>query len=277
MTRSDLPCHEKIRHVNDGSTRETLLSTAREATQSQRRRLSEVKAREHVGAAGWAQTSALDSILRAGQEGRAATDALRQVVHLTTEQLRSLPMKEMSLQRGGHLEALENIVQSSNDQITASQVMDDLICDALEDVSQVPVDDLNIRQLKNIHARLQDQVNALYTIIDAARVQARTLEQVADLEQISAQHQQRVSEIRQFSNEEHLSALGEAGAEIVSRIAEVDDAHVKQLDALEQIGEAVVENLPETGANAQQQIETLEKIAQAAHDKAAEVRGEDQS
>lgn len=262
-------------HVNDGSTRDSLLSTARQATQSQRRRVAEVKAREHVGAAGWAQTTTLESILRAGREGQAATDALRQVAYLTTEQLRSLSMREVGEQRDGHLEALENIVRSSHEQLGSAQVLDRLICDALEDVTHVPQDELNVKRLKGIHSRLQEQVSALNTIMEAARVQARTLEQVAELEHLSAQHQQRLHDIRQFSNEEELAALGDAGKEIVTRIAELDEAHPKQLDALQQIGEAVVDKLPETGANAAQQAETLEKIAQAAHEKAAEVRRED--
>ena len=50
------------------------VAQVREASLKQRRRVAEARAREHVGAAGWAQTSALDAIIRAGREGLAATD-----------------------------------------------------------------------------------------------------------------------------------------------------------------------------------------------------------
>lgn len=254
--------------------RNSLLSSARDATLAQRRRLSEVRAREHVGAAGWAQTTALEALLRAGREGLAATDALRQVVRLTTEQLRALPLVSVGEQGEDHLKALQDIVHSGEQQLTAAQALEGLVCQALDDVTRVATDELNVTRLKYIHQRLQEQVVALNTIVDSARVQAQTLEQVTELEQVSADHQNRVNDLRLFSAQEEISVLGEAGEDIVNRIAEIDEAHPQQLDALKQIGEAVVEKLPETGAHPQQQAETLEQLAQAAQEKADELRKE---
>lgn len=257
--------------MNDHS-RDALLSSAQEATRAQRRRLMEVMAREHVGAAGWAQTTALDGILRAGREGLVATDTLRQVVRLTTEQLRALPLMATSDDSEGHRQALHEVVTSGEEQLTAAQALEELVCQALEDVGKVPRNDLNVTRLSGIQARLQEQIAALNTILESARVQAHTLQQVAALERVSAEHQEKVNELQQISNEEELAALGAAGEGIVTRIAQIDSAHPQQLDALQQIGASVIEQMPETGAQAGEQAQALENIAQAAQEKAEELR-----
>lgn len=259
--------------MNDHS-RNALLTSAQEATRAQRRRLMEVRAREHVGAAGWAQTTALDSILKAGREGLVATDTLRQVVRLTTEQLRALPLMATSDDSDGHRQALQDIVASGEDQLTAAQALEELVCQALEDVGEVPRNDLNVTRLSGIQTRLQEQIAALNTILESARVQARTLEQVAALEKVSAEHQEKVNDLQQISSQEELVALGEAGQVIVTRIAQIDNAHPQQLDALQRIGQSVIEQVPETGAQTLEQAQTLENIAQAAQEKADELRSE---
>lgn len=251
---------------------EMLLQDAKKAVRSQRRRLAEVRAREHVGAAGWAQSAVLESILSAGHEGLSATDSLRQVVSLTTEHIRSLPLTEMSQQSQEHVGALNSIVQSGEEQVTAAQALEELICQALDEIAATPLDEVSVQRLKRIHGHVQQQVNALNTIIEAAKAQADTIEQVAALEQVSAEHYQRVNQIRQLSAEEEVSALSSAGQEIVSRITEIAEAHPQQLEALQQIGEAIVEKMPDTGAPPDDQADTLEQIAEAAQAKADKLR-----
>lgn len=251
--------------------RELLLSETEQATRSQRHQVAEVQARRHVGAAGWKQTAALESILRAGREGLAATDALRHVVRLTTEEIRTLSLSEMG-EHDEHTEALQQIVENGESQITAAQALEEVLCTALADVAQTPVDDISVLRLRQIHERVQEQLTALDTIVEAAKVQAKTLEQASKLEAVSAEYQQRVNDIRQFSAEEEVEALGETGQQIVERIAEIDEAHPNQLSALKKIGETVVEKLPDTGADAQEQAQTLEDIAQAAQDQAQALR-----
>lgn len=251
--------------------RDALLSEARRATESQRRRVSEARAREHVGAAGWAQSSALEGILKLGREGLVVTDSLRQVVKLTTEQLRDLSLGALTEQREHHLKALEEIVESGKEQLTASQALEEMLCQALEDVYSLPLEDVNVRQLEVVHNRIQQQISALNAIIEAAKVQASTLEQVSALEVVSAAHHQRISEIEQLSAEDEVTALGQAGENIVGRIAELDKAP-QQLDSLQQIGEAVVDKIPDTGAHPETQAETLEQLAETAQAKADELR-----
>ncbi|MFC4639707.1 hypothetical protein [Deinococcus hohokamensis] len=253
--------------------RDALLADLKDSTSAQRRRVAEVRAREHVGAAGWAQSSTLEDIVRTGRQGLAATDALQQVVHLTSEQLRTLPLGAPGEQREDHALALENIVRHGQEQITAAQALDELLCQALDHVSRTPLHELNVQRLLLVHDHVRDQVTALNTIIESARAQAATLEQLGALERISAEHLQRVQDLRQLGSEEEAQALGEAGEQIVTRLASLEDAAPQQLDALKRIGEAVVEQLPETALDVQTQAEALEELSRAAHEKSEALRG----
>ncbi|GAA5512633.1 hypothetical protein Dcar01_01350 [Deinococcus carri] len=253
--------------------RDALLNTARQATTEQRRRLAEVRARQHVGAAGWAQTRTLEDILRAGREGLAATETLRQVVRLTTEQVRALPLGAQAQERKEHVHALTEIALSGEAQITAAEALDDLICRALEDVTRTPSEQVSVQTLRQIHQRLQEQMQALGTIIAAARAQAGTLEEVARLDRLSAEHQTRVEALRQFGAEEELRELTEVGEGIVERIAELDEAGAGQLGALTSIGEAVAEKVSDTGASVPQKVQVLDDLARTLQHKAEELRG----
>ncbi|MFK7604192.1 hypothetical protein ACI3L1_18510 [Deinococcus sp. SM5_A1] len=252
--------------------RDGLLADARQATHSQRRRVSEVRAREHVGAAGWAQSSTLEDIIRTGQQGLAATDALREVIHLTTEQIRTLPLGATPHERGGQTQALLEIVQSSQEQITAAQALEQMMSLALEDVARTPVDELNVSRLRLIQRRVGEQLGALSAIMDAARAQAQTLEQAGQLEEVLNEHQRRIDEIQRFSTAHEANALAEAGADIVERIGELDDAAPEQVDALTQIGGAVAENMGRTGASGEEQAQALNRLAHDMQDRADELQ-----
>lgn len=254
-----------------------MLAGAQQAAKAQRRRLAEVRAREHVGAAGWAQTQVLDNIVRAGREGLAATETLRQVVKLTTEQVRALPLGAPNEQRKEHLRALTEIAQNGEAQITAAEALENLICRALEEVARTPVEDVNVRALQQIHQRVQEQMRALDTIIAAARAHAGTLEEVARLDQLSAEHQERLEALRYVEAEEEVRALTEAGEGIVERIAELDEAGTGQLDALTRIGEAVAEKVRETAAPLPEQVQALDDLAQSVQQKAEELREHQES
>lgn len=255
--------------VNDlPDARENALAGAQQAVGRQRRRLAEVRAREHVGAAGWAQTSTLEQIIRAGQEGLAATDALRQVVKVTTEQLRSLPMAAAEQQRQEHAQALARIVASGEEQSTAAASLDGLVCQALEDVARTPMSEVSVRTLRQIHDRVQAQLGALSTIIEAARAQANTLEQVARLERVSAEHQARVEAIQALSADHETQMLAEVGEQIVERIGELDEAGGKQLVALQRVAEAALSQVAETGTLPEQQAEMLQTLAKTAQQQA---------
>jgi hypothetical protein len=254
--------------------RDGLLADAQQAANFQRRRLSEVRAREHVGAAGWAQSSMLEDIIRTGQQGLVATDALRQVIYLTTEQVRALPLGASQDERGDQAQALLNIVENGEQQITAAQALNTLIGLALEDVARTPIDDLNVSRLQAIHERVNGQLEALNTIVGAAQAQAQTLEQAAQLEEVLTEHQRRLSELRRLSAGEEIQALADAGEQIVERISALDDAAERQVGALTQIGKAVADHMGATGASDGAKAEALEELAHEMQDRAGELRDE---
>lgn len=252
-----------------------LLADARHAAAVQRRRLAEVQAREHVGAAGWAQSSTLDAIIRAGQEGLAATEALRQVIDLTGEQLRTLPLSADEHSRADHAATLHGVLSSSEGQLEVALHVNDLIRQALEDVTATPLSEISVGRLRRVQAHVQVQVQALHTIIASAHAQADTLEQVQRLDQMLAEHQERVRALRRDSASQEVEALAEAGEGIVQRIAELDDAAPVQLQALHRIGAAVGEQMNETGASPTEKAQTLETLAETLQEKAQDIRSAD--
>lgn len=257
--------------------RDTLLADAQTAALSQRRRVSEVRAREHVGAAGWAQASTLEAIIRAGQEGLVATEALRQVVSLTGEQLRSLPLSTGEEERAGHVATLQDVVQSGEGQLVVAHAVNELVCEALDEVASTPLAEISMQRLKNIQRRVLEQVEALGTIIASAQAQADTLDQVQKLDQVIAEHQRRVSSIRTSTAGSEIEALADAGEQIVQRIGELDEAAPQQIEALSRIGEAVAERVGDTGADGETKAEALESLADTMTEKARDIRSEGES
>lgn len=231
-----------------------------------------MRAREHVGAAGWAQASTLEAIIRAGQEGWAATDALRRVMTLTGERLGVLPLAGSEDERSSHRQALRDVAQSGELQLATATALDALICTALDEVSGTPTDDLSVNRLRQIHDQLREQVSALQTIVEVAHAQASSVEQLDELSRLSDEYRRRVEAIAQFSAREEAQALGEAGERLVERIGELDEAPPQQLEALTQIGEAVVEHIQETGAEQEQQADALEHLASCMQERAQELR-----
>ncbi len=252
--------------------RDELMADAQHAAHSQRLRVSEVRAREHVGAAGWAQSTLLEEIIRTGQQGLAATDALRQVIHLTAEQIRTLPLGATPVERGGQTQALLDIVENGEQQVTAAQTLNRLVCLALDDVAQTPVDELNVSRLRGIHSRVSEQLKALYSIIGTAQAQAQTLEQAGQLEEVLNDHQRVIGEIQHFSAAHEASALAEAGEDIVERISQLDEAAPEQIEALTQIGGAVAQKMGDTGASSTAQAQALDGLAHDMQDRADELR-----
>ncbi|MFC3831944.1 MULTISPECIES: hypothetical protein [Deinococcus] len=250
-----------------------LLAGAEHAAALQRRRLAEAQAREHVGAAGWAQSSTLEAIIRAGQEGLVATEALRQVVDLTGEQLRALPLSIDDTQRAEHVALLSSVMSNGQGQIEVAQHINDLVSQALTAVTTTPLTDISVRQLKDVQQRVMDQVETLHTIISSAHAQTATLEEVQRLDQVIAQHQQKIRDLRMESAATEAEALAHAGEGIVQRLGELDDAAPTQLSALTRIGEAVSEQVGATGADAEDKARTLEQLAGDMQDRADELRG----
>ena len=246
-----------------------------ERSREQQRKLSEARAREHVGAAGWQQTSLLEEIIRAGRSQFASTDALRQVVKLTTQNLRELPLAAGQEPRDDQQRTLEGIVESGNQQVSAAHELEEVIRQALAEVLDTPLSDLNARKLERVLERVREQIRALNLMIEAARAEVGTLEQLQALDAVSTKYQQRLGELNSLSAEEELEMLGTVGEQVVGRITELDAHGGKQLEKLGSIGEAAVKGVAETSASKDEQLHTLEGIQAEAEAEAAKLKASD--
>ena len=244
-------------------------------SREQQRKLSEARAREHVGAAGWQQTSLLEEIIRAGRSQFASTDALRQVVELTTQNLRELPLAAGQEPRDDQQRTLEGIVKSGNQQVGAAHELEEVIRQALAEVLDTPLSDLNVRKLERVLERVREQILALNLMIEVARAEAGTLEQLQALDAVSAQYQRRLGELQSLSAEDELEVLGTVGEQVVDRITELDAHGGKQLEKLGSIGEAAVKGVTETSASKDEQLHTLEGIQAEAEAEAAKLKASD--
>lgn len=253
----------------------TLLDLSRDRASEQTRRLAEARAREHVGAAGWAQTSALESIIRAGQAQFAATAALRDVVQLTTDQLRSLPLASVAAQGSDQDLALKQIVEQGQQQVKSAEALSALIHAALRDVVNTPVQEVSLRQLENIGERVRGQLEALHTMLDSARAQAHTLSQLQALDMVSREHAERVTRLRAEAAGSAVERLGQQGAAIVEAIADLDVVGTRQAEALRGIGTAAVQAVQVTGASRAEQLAALDAVAQTARQQADRIKDRD--
>ena len=243
-----------------------------QGSREQLRRQAEARAREQVGAAGWQQTSLLEEIIRAGRDQFASTDALRQEVRQTTESLRGLPLSAGQGSRDEQQQALERLVEVGHQQIGSAHELEEVIQQALREIAQTPLPDLNAQQLQRVLGRVREQIGALDLLIEVARAQVGTLEQLQTLDLVSAAYQQRLQEMRTLNAEDELDRLGELAVETVERIAGVSAAGEKQLETLGDIGGAVVQQVTATTASRDDQLETLESIQLAAVQQAEQLR-----
>jgi hypothetical protein len=95
-------------------------------------------AREHVGAAGFAQRDALERLISAGQEQIQFTLSLSDVMSTTLAQLHALPLADLHDAAGPHVTALENIVRSASAQLETADRLRAAIQDALNEVRGTP-------------------------------------------------------------------------------------------------------------------------------------------
>ena len=253
------------------SPAETLRQLGAES-QAQMRRLSEARAREHVGAAGWRQTSLLEEIIQAGRSQFSSSDALRQVVSLTTESLRALPLSAGQETRDDQQRTLEGVVESGHQQIEAAHELEGVIEQALREIVDTPLTDLNARRLERVLERVQNQIRSLDLMIEAARAQVGTLEQLQALDRVSESYQRQLNELQSLSAEEELEMLGNMGEQVAQRVTQLDVPGERQLETLGNIGEAAVKQVAATDASREEQLQTLDTLQVQAEQEADRLR-----
>ncbi len=239
----------------------TQLSEAR-ARQTHNRRVA--SAREHVGAAGWAQSAALEKIIHAGREQFAVTDALRQVVNLTLTQLRQVSLEDIGQFGPGQASALKTIIESGGEQVDAALALQALIEDALAAVVDTPLGDLSVTKLEHIRAAVERQTRALHDMIAAAKSQAHTLEQLRALDAVSAEQQARVASSAHTEAELKVLALEQVAGQAAHEIGQLSKAgEGAQLAALEQVAARAVDEIRQL-ADTPEQEEALRHVAERA-------------
>jgi hypothetical protein len=253
------------------STAETLQQLSA-ASRVQMRRLSEARAREHVGAAGWRQTTLLEEIILAGRSQFSSTDALRQVVSLTTESLRALPLSAGQETRDHQQRTLEGVLESGHQQVEAAHELEGVIGQALREIVDTPLPDLNVRRLERVLERVQEQIRSLDLMIEAARAQVGTLEQLQALDNLSESYQRRLGELHALSAAEELEMLGNMGEEVARRVTQLDVPGDRQLETLGHIGEAAVKQVAATDASREEQLQTLDALQDHAEQEAERLR-----
>ncbi|WP_407541934.1 hypothetical protein Q0M94_20865 (plasmid) [Deinococcus radiomollis] len=132
-------------------------------------------ARQHVGAAGFAQRNVLEQIITAGREQIVYTRALRKVVAST---LRQLEAQEDRVERVPS-RTLQQIVSSGQRQIETAQQLKDTIQQTLSNVLDTPLDLVSAQVLAVLSESVRRQARHLELLIQVALNEAASDGQVS--------------------------------------------------------------------------------------------------
>lgn len=203
-------------------------------------------ARQHVGAAGFAQSNVLEQIISAGREQIGVIQSLRQVVAATQTQLRTLPPSAEADATQPQVAALQNIVGEGQTQIEAAEDLRRAIQRTLADVRDTPVGEVSARVLKTLGEIVWQQAAALEDLISAAITQASTPEQITNLERVSEETQTRLKNAEHEQVEHELVQLHLRGQQALERIRSLEaggQTHAAQKEQLEQEAEVARQNI----------------------------------
>lgn len=206
--------------------------------------------RSHVGAAGFAQTQALEMIISAGREQIALTQALRQVVVTAQAQLRDIAVRFDAQIAQVHTGALEGIVESGRSQIAAADELRRAIQATLTDVRGTPVEDISVTVLTTLGTVVRRQAQGLKDLIEVAISEATSAEQITKLERVSAEAALRIESVEHERTERELAYLEHLKQQTLTRI--------RQLEADGLTHAAQRAQLERDAAGAQERIVALE-------------------
>ncbi|GGM16964.1 hypothetical protein [Deinococcus aerophilus] len=188
----------------------------------EKQRRSVISARHHVGAAGFAQSEALELIVSAGREQIGVAQALRQVVRTTQSQLRNDVAETDSPAAQAHVARLEQVIASGQAQIDAAHLLQQAIQDALTNVRGTPLENISAGLLTTLGAVVQRQARALEDLITVAISEAANDEQVRALEQVSADVTERLEAAERERTERELVHLDDVHQQALLRIRQLE-------------------------------------------------------
>ena len=111
-----------------------------------------IAARRHVGAAGIEQTAALERLIAAGQEHTGLAMALQKVTAL--------------LQNSGNTEALNTLLDESQQQLLILDELASTVTQALEQITATPVVRVSVQVLEDIAHRMHQRLYALNRLVE---------------------------------------------------------------------------------------------------------------
>lgn len=216
-----------------------------------RHRINVNAAREHVGGAALEQTAALEEVIAAGREQIEITDALRQVMFVTLNEVRSASLEQIQTGAPRHVNMLREIIQTSQEQLDVAALLSDTINRALESVTHIPPEEINLRVLRQVQARVRQQIEALEELIGVARQHASSAEDIAQLEQISSSLHGRLKGLERVEAVDKLTAFEQVSESAVASMMNVEHAlpvdraaALRQLIATAQVQLALLERSP---------------------------------
>ncbi|PYE50963.1 hypothetical protein [Deinococcus yavapaiensis] len=240
-------------------------------------RASFAAAREHVGAAGFAQRDVLERLIDAGREQIQFTVSLRQVLTITLQQLHALPLMDLHQAAEPHVTTLESIVQSSRAQLETADRLRDSIQRALVEVRGTPIEDISAQVLTNLSQVVQHQAADLAALISLALNEASTVEQITTLQRVSTQAHEQLQQAKHEQAERALMHLNQISQDVLTRIRALEASgttHAEQKKQLEHEALAAREHIARLEASAKldaQEITRLEAQAEVSRARTAEL------
>ncbi|MFC4453545.1 hypothetical protein [Deinococcus sonorensis] len=218
-------------------------------------------ARQHVGAAGFAQRNVLEQLIAAGREQIAYTGTLRQVVASTLRQLG----EERLEGEPGQLVALQQIVTSGQRQIETARQLTLSIQHTLSNVRSTPLELVSAHLLSLLSESVHHHARNLELLIQAALEEASSSEQVAQLKQVRADMVATVLEIEHDGEERALAQLDLMAQQAVEQVRSLEaegQTHAVQRTQLEQMAVTSQEAIEHLRAKTRLNREELERLGQ---------------
>ena len=206
--------------------------------------------RAHVGAAGFAQSQALEAIISAGREQVTLAHGLREVVMATQDQIREIAVRSDAGLADVQTTALRDIVTAGQAQIQAADDLRRLIQTALEAVRETPIEDISVTVLTAVGAAVQRQARGLEALVAMALSEVTDAAQITRLERVNEDTVRQGETIERERTERELVYLEQLQHQALARIRHLEAAGVTHA--------AQIEQLEADTAHAQRQVETLE-------------------
>lgn len=190
----------------------------------------ERRARQHVGAAGFAQRDALERIIVAGRDQILFTQSLRTLLADTLAHLHALPLMDLYEAAGPHVAVLEQVAEACWAQMETAAKLRETIERGLTEIRGTPVEHISAHLLVNLSQVVQRQATELQTLITLANTETSTLQQIAGLHRVSVQTHKQLLSVEREQAEQEMVRLDREGRDALERIRQLEDEGASYAD-----------------------------------------------